>query len=295
MWSVNWNTYNFFSHLDCFVKIEECAIVKCYEYAGNGHPMTCLCRQWGEAEIWLFRCRRSWVVSTMLQLPYSLAKSGTHCTGSWLGLGTVLDGQRKFRPHQNSIAGRPTCSESLYQLSYTRLMSRTVTKCWEKDREAWIDRDLFVLLAKFEETKDSHKNYKVIIVEVAKAQHASCCAVPFIPERDDKGDDSGTCTLDGVLRTYNTASAMSLGFKLGSLLNSSSGSNDLAPVRNSSVSTKPGLMLWGGKKNTGFFTVYQIRYLCPRHLYVLHSTELNSVSDFSFFFISNFISILGNV
>ena len=81
-------------------------------------------------------------------------------------------------------------------------------------------------LQNLKKLRTSIKNYKVIIVEVTKVQNASCCAVPFIPERDYKSDDSGTCTLDGVLRTYNTASAMSLGFKLGNLLNSSSGSND---------------------------------------------------------------------
>jgi len=88
------------------------------------------------------------------------------------------------------------------------------------------------------------------MVELAKVQNVNWSDVPFIPEGDDNCDDSGTWTLDGVLRTYNTASAMSLGFKLGSLLNSSSGSKDLVPMRNISVSTKPGLMLWGGKEQS---------------------------------------------
>ena len=118
---------------------------------------------------------------------------------------------------------------------------------------------------------------------------------PLSPERDDKGDDSGTCTLAGVLRTYNTASAMSLGFRLGHLFIIASGSNGLVLGRDISVSTKPGLMLWRRKRTKDFFTVCQIRYLCPRHLYVLHSTELNSVSDFTSFFINKFIPILGNV
>jgi len=112
------------------------------------------------------------------------------------------------------------------------------------------------------------------MAELAKVENVNCSAVPFIPECDDSSDDSGTWTLDGVLRTYNTASAMSLGFKLGNLLNSSSGSNDLAPVRNISVSTKPGLMLWREKRNKSFFSVCQIWYLCRRQLYVLHLTEL---------------------
>ena len=94
------------------------------------------------------------------------------------------------------------------------------------------------------------------MVKLEKVQHVYCSAVPFIPERDDNGDDSGTWTLDEVLRTYNTASAMSLGFKLGNLLNSSSGSKDLAPLRNSSVSTKPGLILWREKEQSIIYSLW---------------------------------------
>jgi hypothetical protein len=106
------------------------------------------------------------------------------------------------------------------------------------------------------------------MVELAKVQNINCSVISFISERDNNGDDSGTWTLDGVLRTYNTASAMSLGFKLGNLLYSSSGSKDLAPLRNISVSTKPGLMLWGEKEQRFLYSLSNYIFVSQTNLFV---------------------------
>ena len=45
-------------------------------------------------------------------------RPGTHCIGGWVGPRAGTDGCGKSRPHLDSIAYRPTRSESLYRLTY---------------------------------------------------------------------------------------------------------------------------------------------------------------------------------
>ena len=40
--------------------------------------------------------------------PYPRERSGTHCTGGWVGLRTGLDRCGKSRPHRDSIPGPPS-------------------------------------------------------------------------------------------------------------------------------------------------------------------------------------------
>ena len=59
-----------------------------------------------------------WVVSTTPRPPLPRERSGTHCTGGWVGLGAGLDRCGKSRPHRDSIPGPSARSESLYRLSH---------------------------------------------------------------------------------------------------------------------------------------------------------------------------------
>lgn len=81
---------------------------------GKGHPMTCLCRHRGEAEVQLqpiryLGARRRWVVSTTIRPLYPWERPSTHCTGVWVDLMAGLDGQGKSRPERDSIP-QPTVS-----------------------------------------------------------------------------------------------------------------------------------------------------------------------------------------
>ena len=49
--------------------------------------------------------RWGWVVNTTPRLPLPRERSGTHCTGGWVGLGAGLDRRGKSRPHRDSIPG----------------------------------------------------------------------------------------------------------------------------------------------------------------------------------------------
>jgi hypothetical protein len=56
---------------------------------------------------------------------YPRERSGTHCTGGWMGPRVGLDGYGKSRPHRDSIPG-PSCQiESLYRLSYPAYQGST--------------------------------------------------------------------------------------------------------------------------------------------------------------------------
>ena len=46
-----------------------------------------------------------WVVNATLQQLYSRERSGTHCTGGWVGPRAGLDGCGKYHPHRDSIPG----------------------------------------------------------------------------------------------------------------------------------------------------------------------------------------------
>jgi hypothetical protein len=60
-----------------------------------------------------------WVVNSTPRPLYPLGKRpGTHCTGAWAGPRARVKGCEKFRPHQDSIPGPSTRSESLYRLRY---------------------------------------------------------------------------------------------------------------------------------------------------------------------------------
>ena len=50
----------------------------------------------------------------------------------------------------------------------------------------------FYLLQNLKKLRTAIKNYKVIMVELAKVQNVNWSDVPFIPEGDDNCDDSGT-------------------------------------------------------------------------------------------------------
>jgi hypothetical protein len=49
--------------------------------------------------------RRGWVVSTTPRPLYPLERSGTRCTGGWVGPRAGLDVCEKSRPHRNTIPG----------------------------------------------------------------------------------------------------------------------------------------------------------------------------------------------
>jgi hypothetical protein len=49
--------------------------------------------------------RRRWVVSTTPWLLYAQERSGTHCTGGWVGTRAILDVREKSCPHRVLIPG----------------------------------------------------------------------------------------------------------------------------------------------------------------------------------------------
>ena len=49
--------------------------------------------------------RRRWVVSTTSRPLYPRQTPSAHCTRGRVSLGADLDGNRKVRPHENSIPG----------------------------------------------------------------------------------------------------------------------------------------------------------------------------------------------
>jgi hypothetical protein len=49
--------------------------------------------------------RWEWVVNTTPRPLYPRERPSTHCTGGWVGPGTVLDGYEKSRLQRNSIPG----------------------------------------------------------------------------------------------------------------------------------------------------------------------------------------------
>jgi hypothetical protein len=70
-------------------------------------------------------------VGGQCHIPASLTpgrRSGTYCIGSWVGPRAGLYGCGKYRPHWDSIPGRPIRSESLYQLCHPvpRMMTWSV-------------------------------------------------------------------------------------------------------------------------------------------------------------------------
>jgi hypothetical protein len=61
---------------------------------------------------------RGWVVITTPRPLYPRERSGTHCTGGWVGPRGGLDRCGKSRPYRGSNPNRPARSQSLYRLSY---------------------------------------------------------------------------------------------------------------------------------------------------------------------------------
>ena len=59
-----------------------------------------------------------WVVSTTPRSLYRRERTGTHCTGGWVGPRVGLDGYGKCCPTGIRSPDRPARSESLYRLSY---------------------------------------------------------------------------------------------------------------------------------------------------------------------------------
>jgi len=57
---------------------------------------------------------------------YPQERPGTHCIGGWVGPTASLDGRKISSPTEIGSPDRPTCSESLYRLSYP------ATKCSPK-------------------------------------------------------------------------------------------------------------------------------------------------------------------
>ena len=45
-----------------------------------------------------------WAVSIKFRPLCPRERPDTHCTGSWVGLGSALDGHEKHRPHRNVTA-----------------------------------------------------------------------------------------------------------------------------------------------------------------------------------------------
>jgi hypothetical protein len=62
--------------------------------------------------------RRGYVVSITPWPPLLLGKTGTHCTGGWVGPGGGVDICGKSLPTGIRSLDRPAHSESLYRLSY---------------------------------------------------------------------------------------------------------------------------------------------------------------------------------
>ena len=60
-----------------------------------------------------------WAVNATPRPLYPRARSGTHCTGGWVGPRAGLDGCGKSHPHRDRSLDRPTRNESLYRLSYS--------------------------------------------------------------------------------------------------------------------------------------------------------------------------------
>jgi hypothetical protein len=60
-----------------------------------------------------------WVVKTRPRPLYPQKWPGVHCRGGCLGPGPVWTYRENLAPHRYSIPGRPACSESLCQLSYS--------------------------------------------------------------------------------------------------------------------------------------------------------------------------------
>jgi hypothetical protein len=94
----------------------------------KGQPMTCLCRHRLETEV---AYSSSQFTTSALEVDESPAlwsgsfmpgkRPGTHCTGSWVGPRSCLDGHGKSGPPPPTgtrSLDRPARSECLYQLNY---------------------------------------------------------------------------------------------------------------------------------------------------------------------------------
>jgi len=66
---------------------------------------------------------------------YPRERSGTHCTGGWMGPGPVWTGAENLAPTGIWPPDHPACSQSLYRLSYPANSARKC-KMWKISRRA---------------------------------------------------------------------------------------------------------------------------------------------------------------
>ena len=98
---------------------------------------------------------------------YPRERSGTHCTGGWVGPRTGLDTCGKSDPHRDSIPDRAVRSQSLYRLSYPLLKVKWDTWKVSSDRMilGWIARGKHQVLLPISNHRNhrshrSHRNHR---------------------------------------------------------------------------------------------------------------------------------------